>query len=105
MIDSLLTFYAGKNNRKKKKILKILEDIKFNEITKEFSCKSLSNPNINHIVIFSEKKNEYICDCKEILYKPYQTYSDPKEKNRKKEQRGCSHILASKIYLVLNKKN
>ena len=102
MIDSLLTFYAGKNNRKKKKILKILEDIKFNEITKEFSCKSLSNPNINHIVIFSEKKNEYICDCKEILYKKYKTYSDPKEKNINYQKRGCSHIIASKIYKAIN---
>ena len=45
MIDILILFYAGKNRRKRKNILKVLKNIKYSETTKEFVCKSLSNPN------------------------------------------------------------
>ena len=101
VLDALLIYYCGKNGTKKKKILKVLDTIKFNEDTNEFICKSSSIEGKTYTVMYSTKSQEWFCDCPAILYKPYKTYESPEEKYRKKQSNYCVHILASRIYKTL----
>jgi len=101
VLDSLLTFYVGKDGTKRKKVRQILETIKFNEKTKEFICQSSRFPEKQYNVMYSTKSQEWFCDCEAILYKKYKTYDSPEEKYRLSRKNGCIHILACKVYNAL----
>ena len=102
MIDSLLTFYCGsKNSKKKKKVLKILDSIRQDESTKEYICKSTREPDKEYIVFYSKTKQENFCTCRASLYKQYKTFETVKERNLKYKKYACVHIIAVKIWKAL----
>lgn len=96
-----MIFYAGKDSRKRKKILKLLNSVTYDEKTKEYYVKSLTSEDKKHIVFYDEAKRQYICDCKAILYENYTRYKDLKERNQKYHRRGCIHVLTTKIWIAL----
>ena len=67
MIEILILLNAGNNNRNLKNILKVLENIKYNETTKEFVCKSLSNETKNK-QIYSDSPKDWFCECEAKSY-------------------------------------
>lgn len=105
MIESLLTFFCGKNSQKKKKIRRILESIVYNPKTKEYICQSSRFPDNQYHIIYSNKSMCWKCDCEASLYKKYRLYETVDERNKFIDRNTCVHVTACKIKKTINLNN
>lgn len=104
VLDSLLTFYCKKDNTKKKQVIFLLDNMKYDETTKVFSCPSIRYPENrmkDHEIKYIKADQTFWCDCEAKLYKKYNTYEDAIERYQKKPELNCVHIIAVKIYQTL----
>lgn len=97
MIESLLTFFVGKNNTKRKKIKQILQTMTFNPKTNEYTCKSTRNDN-KYTIIYSSKAAVWECDCPALLYRDYKIYETLEDRQKMSRPFECIHILSVRIY-------
>lgn len=101
MLESLLTFFCGKNTQKKKKIRQIMKTIEFNPSTMEYTCHSSRFADSIYSIIYSHKAFQWKCNCEASNFKKYETYESPEERSKYIDRRDCIHILAVKIKRVL----
>lgn len=101
MFDSLLTFYCGKDSRKKRKVMKVFASVEQKQNKNEFVCDSFTK-DIKYNVIYSEKLKEWFCNCPTITFKKYYIYESKEERNRQRKKNVCCHIIACKIWLALD---
>lgn len=100
MIESYLTFLAGKNKAKHKKILQMLNTLSQNEETGEFTVKSATSDR-NYSVFYSSKAKEWKCDCIHSIFKKYKVFNSPKERFQERENDYCTHITSCIIFNAL----
>ncbi len=103
MIETLLTFYAGKNSRKRKRILKVLENIKFKEQSKELFVKVFLIQRKNK-QLYSDSPKDWFCECEATSYTKYEIFDDTKEGNGKHAIRWNLNVKLNSMRYAANLK-
>lgn len=98
MIDSFLTFFCGKNYTKRKKVRQIFNTIEYCPLTKEYKCRSFTNPDKTYLIIYSSASREWKCNCPATIYQRYERYETKEERNKLRNKNDCVHIIACRIY-------
>lgn len=99
MLNALLSFYCGKNSTKRKKVVTVLDSMSYNDITKEYTCKSTRNDN-TYVVFYSNSIQEWLCNCQAITWRKNKVRE---EGQRERDKGYCIHIISSIIFSLLLK--
>lgn len=102
MFESLLTYFCGKNSAKKRKIRNIYRTIEFDPETNVYICHSSRFPETIYHIIYSNKMFKHVCSCEAIIYRKYNLYSSPDERNKLRDKTDCIHIIAIKLWKALH---
>lgn len=105
MIDSFLTFFCGKNSTKKKKVRQIFNTIEYCYKTKEYKCRSFTNPDKVYLIIYSSASREWKCNCPAITWQRYERYETKEDRNNLRKKNDCVHIIACRIYKAVELSN
>lgn len=100
--EAFIIYFTRGFKRKRAKIRRILQDLKYDEETKVFTAPSSRFPDKFYQIIYSNAKKEWVCDCEAICWRRYMIYESVDQRHRQREALQCIHILAARIWLAMS---